>query len=96
MTTTKQINAQLDQESGIWSAPVDPLREFRARLRAAGVKWRRNSAGLLHFYIRTGNPQRMSDGTHWTGTENIGDYESWEQASRCAYLADHAQKEATK
>ena len=68
----------------------NPLRKFRSRLRGARVKWRLNSAGLLHFYIRTAKPRRMRDGTHWNGTENIGDFETWEQASRCAYLADHA------
>jgi len=88
---------QVDTPAGYFPRDTtDPLRAFRTSLRAGGVKWRRNSAGLLHFYIRKAKPQRMSDGTHWTGTENIGDYENWQEAARCGHLRDHAQKEDAK
>jgi hypothetical protein len=68
--------------------PADP---FKAALREAGVKWAWTANGLLKFYLRSGQPQRMKDGSFWNGTETIGEYSSWEQAKTCGWLASHAE-----
>lgn len=85
-TETKAIAARENGKLG--GRPADP---FKAALRAARVKWARTTEGLLKFYLRSGKPQRMKDGSFWNGTETIGTYESWEQAKTCGWLASHSE-----
>ena len=67
---------------------------LKAQLKAAGVRWRKDSTGLLRLYIRTAPAQRMKDGSWWNGTETIGRYPSWEIASTCSTVKEWAERGA--
>jgi hypothetical protein len=69
-----------------------PSDEFKAALKANGVKWAWTAQGRLRFYLRTSEPKTMPDGTRWNGTERIGEYVGWDNARECGYLADYAKQ----
>ena len=59
------------------------MKTLKAHLKNVGARWSVDSRGMIRIYFRTAKPQRMADGTWWSGTETVGRYASWEEAAAC-------------